>query len=156
MPADTLVRDIMSTNLIGVRPDASVSDAADVLAEKGVGSLLVIDDAGKLAGLLRDDDLIASEARVHVPTFINFLGLGMPFPGEMKHLEQELKKIAGASVREVMDDAPPTVSPDATLEDVATLMHEQNVNSVPVVDSDGKVVGIVTRADIVRFIARTT
>jgi len=156
MPADTLVRDIMSTNLIAVRPDASVSDAADVLADKGVASLLVIDDEGKLAGVLRDDDLIASEARVHVPTFINFLGLGMPFPGEMKHLEQELKKIAGASVREVMEDSPPTISPDATLEDVATLMHERNVNSVPVVDADGRVVGIVTRADIVRFIARTT
>jgi CBS domain-containing protein len=55
-----------------------------------------------------------------------------------------------------MDEAPPTISPDATLEDVATLMHERNVNSVPVVDADGKVVGIVTRADIVRFIARTT
>jgi CBS domain-containing protein len=156
MPADTLVRDIMSTNLIAVRPDAAVTEAADVLAEKGVGSLLVTDDTGKLVGVLRDDDLVASEARVHVPTFINFLGLGMPFPGEMKHLEQELKKIAGASVREVMDDAPPTVGPAATLEDVATLMHERNVNSVPVVENDGKVVGIVTRADIVRFIARTT
>ncbi len=156
MSAETLVRDIMSTNLIGVRPDASFSEAADLLAEKNVASLLVIDDAGKLAGVLRDDDLVASEARVHVPTFINFLGLGLPFPGEMKHLEQELKKIAGASVREVMDDSPPTVHPDATLEDVATLMHERNVNSVPVVETDGKVAGIVTRADIVRFIARTT
>jgi CBS domain-containing protein len=156
MPADTLVRDVMSTTPFAIHPDASVSDAADLLAEKGVASLPVIDDAGKLVGMLRDDDLIASEARVHVPTFINFLGLGLPFPGEMKHLEQELKKIAGASVRDVMDTDPPTVSPDATLEDVATLMHERNVNSVPVVDAGGKVVGIVTRADLVRDIARTT
>src|SRR5438445_9489140 len=130
MPGATLVRDVMSSPVTTLRPDDKVELAADVLAEKNFGSLPVVDEQGKLAGLLRDDDLIASEARVHVPTFINFLGLGMPFPGEMKHLEQELKKIAGASVREVMDDAPPTVSPDATLEDVATLMHEQNVNSV--------------------------
>jgi CBS domain-containing protein len=156
MPADTLVRDVMSTNLFTVRPDASVNDAADVLADKGISSLPVVDDAGKLVGILRDDDLIASEARVHVPTFFNFLGLGVPFPGEMKHLEHELKKIAGASVRDVMDDAPPTIGPDESLEDVATLMHERNVNSVPVVDADDKVVGIVTRADLVRDIARTT
>jgi CBS domain-containing protein len=156
MPASTLVRDVMSTTLIATTADASVSAAADVLAEEGIASLPVLDADGTLVGVLRDDDLIVSEARVHVPTFINFLGLGVPFPGEMKHLEQDLKKVAGASVADVMDTDPPTIDPDATLEDVATLMHERNVNSVPVVDGAGKVVGVVARADLVRFIARTT
>ena len=156
MPGSTLVRDVMSTPVVTLRPDDTVEHAADVLADKNVGSLPVDDADGKLLGVLRDDDLIASEARVHVPTFINFLGLGMPFPGEMKHLEQELKKIAGATVRDVMQVDVPTVAPDATLEDVATIMHDRGVNSVPVLDADGKVVGIVARADIVRFIARTT
>ena len=73
----------------------------------------------------------------------------------MKHLERELKKIAGATVRDVMQTEAPTVSPGATLEDVATIMHDHGVNSVPVVDAD-KVVGVVARADVVRFIARTT
>jgi CBS domain-containing protein len=156
MPGSTLVRDVMSTPVVTLRPDDKVEHAADVLADKNVGSLPVVDADGKLLGVLRDDDLIASEARVHVPTFINFLGLGMPFPGEMKHLEQELKKIAGATLRDVMQVDVPTVAPDATLEDVATTMHDRGVNSVPVLDADGKVVGIVARADIVRFIARTT
>jgi CBS domain-containing protein len=156
MPGSTLVRDVMSTPVFTLRPDDNVEHAADVLADKNVGSLPVVDDHRKLLGILRDDDLIASEARVHVPTFINFLGLGMAFPGEMKHLEQELKKIAGATVRDVMQADPPTVPPDATFEDVATIMHDRGVNSVPVLDADGKVVGIVARADIVRFIARTT
>ena len=93
---------------------------------------------------------------MHVPTFINFLGLGMAFPGEMKHLEKELKKIAGATAGEIMQTEVPTIAPDASLEDVASIMHDRGVNSVPVVDAAGKVVGIVARADIVRFIARTT
>ena len=113
------------------------------LAEKGVGALPVVGDDGVLLGLLRDQDLIASEARVHVPTFINFLGLGVPFPGEMKHLEDELKKIAGATVAEVMDKQPATISADASLEDVASMLHEEDVNSLPVVDSGNRVVGIV-------------
>ena len=120
MPAATLVRDVMSADVSTLRPDDKVEHAADVLAAKGIGSLPVVDGDGKLVGILRDDDLIASEARVHVPTFINFLGLGMAFPGEMKHLEQELKKIAGATVAEVMQVDPPTVTADATLEDVAS------------------------------------
>jgi CBS domain-containing protein len=156
MPAETLVRDVMSAPVVTTTRDASVNDAADVLADKGVASLPVVDEAGRLVGMLRDDDLIASEARVHVPTFINFLGLGMAFPGEMKHLEAELKKVAGAHVGDVMQNDPPTVRADQTLEDVATIMHERAVTAVPVVDGDDKVVGIVTRADLVRFIARTT
>jgi len=156
MPGATLVRDVMSTDVSTLRPDDKVEHAADVLAEKAIGSLPVVDGEGKLLGILRDDDLIASEARVHVPTFINFLGLGMAFPGEMKHLEQELRKIAGATVADVMQADPPTVTADATLEDVATIMHDRGVNSLPVVDADKLVVGIVARADIVRFIARTT
>ncbi len=154
--ADTpLVRDVMTRDVVTLRPDQSVTDAADRLAERGVGAMPVLDESGRLVGLLRDDDLVASAARVHVPTFINFLGLGVPFPGEMKHLERELKKIAGANVRDVMDAEPATIAPDATLEDVATLMHDRGANSVPVVEN-GKVVGIVARADIVRYIARTT
>jgi CBS domain-containing protein len=156
MPGSTLVRDVMSAEVSTLRPDEKVEVAADVLAEKSIGALPVVDADGRLLGILRDDDLIASEARVHVPTFINFLGLGMAFPGEMKHLEHELKKIAGATVAEVMQTDPPTVKPDATLEDVATIMHDRGVNSLPVVDDDNLVVGIVARADIVRFIARTT
>jgi len=156
MPGTTLVRDVMTTPVSTLAPDVKVEAAADVLAAKNVGSLPVVDADNRLLGILRDDDLIASEARVHVPTFINFLGLGMAFPGEMKHLEHELKKIAGATVADVMQADPPTIAPDATLEDVATIMHDQGVNSLPVVDADNAVVGIVARADIVRFIARTT
>jgi CBS domain-containing protein len=156
MPGSTLVRDVMSSPVTTLRPEDKVELAADVLAEKNVGSLPVVDEQGKLLGVLRDDDLIASEARVHVPTFINFLGLGMAFPGEMSHLERELKKIAGATARDIMQTDPPTIAPDATLEDVATILHDHGVNSLPVVDDAGVVVGVVARADIVRFIARTT
>jgi CBS domain-containing protein len=155
--ADTpLVRDVMSPTLWTLRPETTVEEAADVLASRGVSTLPVVDEGGKLIGVLRDADLIASAARVHVPTFFNFLGATVPFPGEMKHLEEELRKIAGATVGEVMEKKPPTIAPDATLEDVASLMHDKNVNSIPVVERDGRVVGIVARADLVRHIARTT
>src|SRR5258708_10700306 len=133
MPGSTLVRDVMSTPVWTLRPDEKVEHAADVLAEKKVGALPVVDDDRRLLGIFREDDLIASEARVHVPTFINFLGLGVAFPGEMKHLEAELKKVAGGTVAEVMDGEPPTVGPDATIEDVASIMHDRGVNSIPVV-----------------------
>ena len=155
--ADTVtVREVMSANVRTLGPGDKVEDAADVMAEMGVSTLPVVSGDGTLLGVLRDGDLIASEARVHVPTFINFLGLGVPFPGEMKHLEAELKKIAGATVGDVMTSEPTTINADAAIEDAATIMHDEGINSIPVVDASNKVVGIIARTDLVRHIARTT
>jgi CBS domain-containing protein len=155
--ADTVtVREVMSANVRTLGPGDKVEDAADVMAEMGVSTLPVVSGDGTLLGVLRDGDLIASEARVHVPTFINFLGLGVPFPGEMKHLEAELKKIAGATVGDVMTSEPTTINADAAIEDAATIMHDEGINSIPVVDASNKVVGNIARTDLVRHIARTT
>jgi len=156
MPATTLVRDVMSATVASLSPDDSVAAAADAMAESGYGAMPVVDESGRLVGLLRDSDLIVSEARVHVPTFINIFGATIPLPGEMEHLEDELRKVAGATVRDVMDDDPVTIAPGDTLEELATRMFDSDVSHVPVVDANGEVVGIVARGDIVRFIARTT
>jgi CBS domain-containing protein len=146
----------MTKDVATLRPDLPIAEAADLMAAGRYGAMPVVDADGKLVGLLRDEDLIASEARVHVPTYLMLLGTSVPLPGSMKRFEHELHKVAGATVAEVMDEHPKTVNEDATLEDVATLMHEGDVSHVPVLDADGRVVGLVARSDIVRFIARTT
>src|SRR4051794_29575857 len=123
MPANTLVRDVMTVDVATLRPDQTVFEAADALADCGFGAMPVVDGAGKLVGIFRDEDLIISESRVHVPTFFNFQGATIPLPGQMHHLEEELHKVAGATVADVMDPEVPTIRPEATLEDLATLMY---------------------------------
>ncbi len=103
MPGNTRVREVMTKQVVTIGPDAPVNEAADILAERRVDALPVVDAQGRLLGMLRDDDLISTEARVHVPGFINFLGLAMPWPGEMRELEDEIKKIASSNVRDLMD-----------------------------------------------------
>jgi len=156
MPANTLVRDVMSANPVTLRADQAITEAADVRAEHGYGAMPVVDDAGQLLGLLSDEDLIVSEARVHAPTFFNQFSTVIPLPGQMKQFEEEIHKIAGSTVGEVMDEDPVTIRPEDTLEELATRMHEADVSHIPVVDGDGRVVGIVARGDVVRYIARTT
>ena len=77
----------MTTNVVTLRPDQSFEEAADVLAEHAIGAAPVVDADGKLVGLLRDEDLIVSEANLHAPTWFNFLGVEFPLPGEQKRFE---------------------------------------------------------------------
>ena len=156
MPATTAVRDVMTREVATLRLDQKVEEAADLLAERAIGAAPVVDDTGKLVGLLRDEDLLVSEARIHVPTVITFLGAEFTLPSEQHRFKEELEKAAAGTVADVMTTEYPTVKVDGTLEDVATLMHGHDVNHVPVVDEQEHVVGIVARGDLVKFIARTT
>ncbi len=156
MPSTTPVRDVMTRDVVTLRPDQTFEVAADTLADRKIGAAPVIDDAGKLVGLLRDEDLIASQTNLHVPTWLNVFGVDFPIPGQQKHFEEELKQMVAATVQDLMATEFPTVGPDDTLGDVATTMHDHDITHMPVVDADGKVVGIITRGDIVRRVADTT
>jgi len=155
MPSSTPVRDVMSTKVVTLRPDQTVEEAADVLAADKIGAAPVVDGSGRLVGLLRDEDLILPEANVHVPTAITFLGADFVLPSALHRFEDDLKKVAGSTVGDVMDTGFATASPDDTLEQLATLMHDREVTHVPVVEG-GELVGIVARGDLVRFLAATT
>ncbi|MGH9024554.1 MAG: CBS domain-containing protein [Acidimicrobiia bacterium] len=156
MPASTSVRDVMTSEVITVSPDTTVEAAADLLAEHGFGAVPVVDASEQLVGLLRDEDLLVSEARLHVPTAISFLGAEFVLPGDMHRFKEELEKAAAGTVVDVMTTSYPTVRPDDSLEDVATLMWGHDVSHVPVLDAQDHVAGIVARGDVVKFLARTT
>jgi CBS domain-containing protein len=156
MPSTTPVSDVMTRDVVTLRPEQTFEEAADVLAERKIGAAPVIDADGKLVGLLRDEDLIVSEANLHVPTWFSFLGAEFPLPGEKKRFEEELKRMVAANVEDLMQRDFPTVTPDATLADAATQMHDADVTHMPVIDNEGKLIGIVARGDIVRHLAETT
>ena len=101
MPGDVTVTTIMTSDVITLSPEQTVPEAADVLAEHHIGAAPVI-DGGKLVGLLRDEDLIVSEAKLHVPTVIEFLGAELVWPKSEKRWEAELKKAAASTVADVM------------------------------------------------------
>jgi CBS domain-containing protein len=157
MASSTPVTEVMTKDVVTLSPDQSLADAADVLTDGSIGAAPVLDAGGKIVGLLRDEDLLISEARLHLPTTIAILpGIEFTLPNQIRRYDEELKKAASSSVGDVMERDFKRVGPDATLEDVATLMHEHDVTHVPVVSPEGNVLGIVARGDIVRFLAATT
>ncbi len=146
------LRDIMKTEVITIGPDATVSELAKVMADHGISGVPVVDDRGELVGMATEGDVILQDAGLHFPHYIQFLD-GTIYLSSVHKFEERFKKTFGAKVSDIMSTELITASPDATLTEVATLMADHQVNRVPVVE-DGKLVGIVTRGDVVRAIAR--
>ena len=151
-----IVSEVMTSEVRTVHPDMSIIEVASVLADGSIGAVPVVNDADEFVGLLRDEDLLLREAGIHVPTTIALLpGIEFTLPSHLKRFDEELRIAAASTVGELMQTDPETVTPDTSLEDLATLMHDKQVTHVPVIDGSGKVVGIVARGDVIRHLART-
>ncbi len=142
----------MTTDVLSFRPTDSVESAARSLSERQLGGAPVVDEDGVVVGLLEDDDLIVQDTRLHFPTVISVFGAYLELPSSLRHFESDLRKAVGATVSDVMDTDAPTCREDDTLETVATTLHERNASRMAVVDDDGRLVGIVSRGDLVRAI----
>ena len=153
MPRDTLVSQVMSTDVVSFDPGEPIQEAMRRLVEREVDGGPVVDGSGKVVGMLTSDDLIVQDARLHYPTVITLLGATIELPGAHKHFEDELHKAVGMTVSEVMSEDVVACGPDDTVEDVATLLHERHLSRLPVVDG-GKLVGIIARGDILRAIVQ--
>ena len=92
MPSTIALRSVMTTDVVTVTPDLTLAEAADVLAEHGIGAAPVVDASGQVVGLLRDEDLLSTEARLHVPTTIAILGVNFTLPGDVARYDEELRK----------------------------------------------------------------
>jgi len=156
MPTTTPIRDVMTTKVVSLRPDQPFEEAADILAQRSIGAAPVVDADDHVVGLLRDEDLIVSESNLHAPTWLTLFGVGVELPGEQRRFEHELKRMVAATVGELMTTQFETAHPDDTLGTVAARMHDRDVTHMPVVDDDGRLVGIVARGDLVRRVAADT
>lgn len=149
--AELKARDIMTPDPITVAPHAGVVEAARLMTDNNVGALPVVTE-GRLVGLVTEGDLIMQDVRIEYPTYIQLLDGFIMYPPAHARFEHELKKAVAATVEDVMTAEPVTVSADAPIEDVATLLSERDVSRLPVLDGD-RLVGIVSKHDIVRAIA---
>jgi len=153
VPRNTLVSQVMTTEVLSFRPEDEVQKAAEAMAARSIGGAPVIDADAKVVGMLNDDDLIVSDTRLHMPTVISVLGAYLELPSSASRFDKEVRKAVGSTVGDVMSENPKTCGEDDTLEQVATVLHEHHLSRLPVV-RDGKLVGIVSRGDIVKAIVQ--
>lgn len=149
-----IAKDVMTKNVITVKLDMAVKDLASVMSEKSIGGAPVVDDNGRLVGMVTESDLIVQDARLQYPTYLHLLDGFIYWPASAAKFNEEFKKALGATVGEIMTKNVVTAGAEATIEDLATLMIDKDVGRIPIVDSDHKVIGIVTKHDVVIAIGR--
>ena len=146
------VADVMSRDPVVVRVETPLNEAIQILAERHISGLPVVDDVGKLVGIISETDLMWQETGVTPPAYIMFLDSVIYLKNPATY-ERDLHKALGQTVGEVMSKNPITISPDKTLREAATIMHDRSVHRLPVLDGTDQVIGILTRGDIIRAMA---
>jgi CBS domain-containing protein len=138
------VKDVMTTKIICVSPQNTVADAIRLMVGRHISGLPVVDEAGRLIGVLSEGDLLR---RIEIGTTRPVHWLEYMFrPG---HLAEVYKETHGRKVAEIMSTDVCSIDQNLPLEAAVTLMQKRCIKRLPVMDGD-KLVGIITRADFIR------
>ncbi len=143
------VRDIMTKNVVSLSPETPIAEAARVIAERNLDGAPVVDNSGKLLGILTEYDLISKESLIHLPTFQAVMKNLNFDKNSGAEISEDLKKISEMKVKDVMNMDPFIFHDDTDFEAVVEAFRvHHRVNPIPVVTKDNKVIGVVSRYDV--------
>lgn len=154
------VQDVMTRDVVTVTPDTPVHEAMRAMAHHDIGGLPVVDEDGKLRGIVTHIDVLRG-LRGHVtgldetllPSPFDLIEIPLRAALQRVELGALSDRVEGEIVADVMERELHVVRPSATIEEAAQKLGEHRVNRLPVV-KDGRIVGIVTRGDLLRGLAR--
>ena len=146
------VAEIMTTDVVTVSPETSLQEAIQILAEREISGLPVVDSAGSLVGMISETDLTWQETGVDMPPYIMFLDSVIYLQNPAKHNE-EVHKALGQNVGEAMSDNPATVKDSQSVREAARIMHDKKIRRLPVVDEQSKLIGMITQGDVIKMMA---
>ncbi len=141
-------KDIMTTRIHSVTPETGIEELGRMFAEKNVNAMPVVDDQGRLLGIVTQTDLVEQDKPLHIPTVISIFDWVFYLESE-KNFKDEVRKITAGKVGEIYTQEVVTCTPDTPVSEVASLMVDNAAHLVPVVEGD-KLVGVVARLDIIR------
>jgi len=140
----TQVKEVMTTNVVAVKQDVDLHEVAQLLSDNRISGMPVVDDDNRVIGVISEVDILILAGMKKGHTFKDLLRslLGKPV------------RPTGSTVRNVMATPALTIGPEDDIRNAAVILDTRRIKRLPVVDADGKLVGIVSRADIVRTIGK--
>ena len=143
-------KEIMTRKIITVELELDVSELATLFWTNRISGAPVVDESGKLLGIVTESDLIDQSKKVHIPTIITILD-SMIFLENPAKLDKEIKKMTGTKVKDIYSAEVVTVTEDTEMAEIATIMADRSLHTLPVVRGE-KLVGVIGKADIIRNI----
>jgi len=143
--------DIMSKTVITVEKDTSISELSELFIEYNINGLPVVNDEEKVIGIVTQGDLIEQNKNLHIPTVITLFDAVLFLESEKK-FETDVKKLTGNKVEDIYSADAITVSVDTEINEIATIMAEKDVHTLPVMNGE-KLVGVIGKLDLIRGLA---
>jgi CBS-domain-containing membrane protein len=143
--------DIMTQDVVTVNKNQPISDLSKIFIENHFNGVPVLDNTGKVVGVVTQGDLIEKNKNLHIPTVITLFDAVLFLESEKK-FEDDLKKLTGSKIEDIYHKNLITVSPDTDLNEIITLMAEKDIHTIPVLDGD-KLIGIIGKRNIIREMA---
>ncbi len=144
----TKVAEIMTRDVITVTPETSLRDLAQILSENNINGVPVVDDEGDVVGVVCESDLVEQNKPLHIPTVFVILDSIIPLENPWR-LQKEFKRLAATTVGDIFSRPAVRVDPDTDVQEVARIMSERRIHTIPVLER-GKLVGVVGKGDVIR------
>jgi len=140
-----LVRDVMTRDVISIVKYENINNAVKSLSEHNISGLPVVDRENRVIGIISEADILSMVGMRKGHTFKDILRhlLGEPLP------ERKMGDLVG----DIMNSPAVTIKPQANIDEAAKIMDERRIKRLPVVDDNNKLLGIISRADIVRAVS---
>ncbi len=146
-------KEVMTEEVITVTKDTSIKDLSDLFIKHKVNGFPVVDEDGQLIGIVTEKNLIEQNKNLHIPTVIALFD-AVIYLESGKKFEEEVKRFNATQVKDIYTSNVVTVSSDANIHEIASLMAEKSVHSIPVVDGK-KIQGIIGKLDIIKGLAQS-
>lgn len=141
-------KDIMTTPAITISPETDITEAAKILLDKDINGLPVVDDSGRLVGIICQSDLVRMQKSLPIPSLFTLLDGFVPLSSAAQ-MEAEVKRIAASRVADAMTTKVVSIAPDTGVDDIAALIVDKKFHTLPVLDQ-GKLLGVVGKSDVLR------
>ena len=140
--------DIMTTDVITVKKNTSLKDLAKILYKNHINGVPVVDDDGPLLGIICESDLIRKDKKLHIPTVVAIFD-AVVYLESPKSIKKEFQRISATTVEDLYTKKAITVDEKTPVDEIATIMTQKKIYTIPVMDGD-LLVGIIGKADLLR------
>lgn len=144
-------KDLMTQKVITVSPETLVSEVADMLHQYHFTGVPVVNSEGRVLGTISERDFITADSNLYLPTYIKMLSHVEFIGGGNKQLPHVVEQVVNAKAKDIMNQSVPYARPDTSIEEIARMFAEQRVNPIPITDSTNKLLGVISRSDLIKF-----